>query len=111
MELNEIVALVGKTIYVVEKDVISREVSPNRYIVTGEIVYNYTKYIVEEVRFTNEYYYGTESNVVFVYNIEYDDCYDYFVPNFIGKTVFFTEEEAKQTIEKLNEQKGSEINV
>ena len=104
MELNEIVSLVGKTIYVVEKDVVSREVSPNIYVVTGEIVYNYAKYIVEEVRFTNDHYYGTESNVVFVYNIEYDDCYDYFVPDDIGKTIFFTEEEAKKMIEELNKQ-------
>lgn len=102
MELNEIVVLVGKTIYVVEKNVVSREVSPNRYIVTGETVNNYAKYIIEEVRFTNEHYYGTESNVVFVYNIEYDDCYDYFVPDDIGKTVFFTEEEAKSAIQELN---------
>ena len=102
MELNEIVVLVGKTIYVVEKNVVSREVSPNRYIVTGETVNNYAKYIIEEVRFTNEHYYGTESNVVFVYNIEYDDCYDYFVPDDIGKTVFFTEEEAKSAIKELN---------
>ena len=102
MELNEIVVLVGKTIYVVEKNVVSREVSPNRYIVTGETVNNYTKYIIEEVRFTNEHYYGTESNVEFVYNIEYDDCYDYFVPDDIGKTVFFTEEEAKSAIKELN---------
>lgn len=102
MELNEIVVLVGKTIYVVEKNAVSREVSPNRYIVTGETVNNYAKYIIEEVRFTNEHYYGTESNVVFVYNIEYDDCYDYFVPDDIGKTVFFTEEEAKSVIQELN---------
>lgn len=102
MELNEIVVLVGKTIYVVEKNAVSREVSPNRYIVTGETVNNYAKYIIEEVRFTNEHYYGTESNVVFVYNIEYDDCYDYFVPDDIGKTVFFTEEEAKSAIQELN---------
>ena len=102
MKLNEIVVLVGKTIYVVEKNVVSREVSPNRYIVTGETVNNYAKYIIEEVRFTNEHYYGTESNVVFVYNIEYDDCYDYFVPDDIGKTVFFTEEEAKSAIQELN---------
>ena len=102
MELNEIVVLVGKTIYVVEKNVVSREGLPNRYIVTGETVNNYAKYIIEEVRFTNEHYYGTESNVVFVYNIEYDDCYDYFVPDDIGKTVFFTEEEAKSAIQELN---------
>ena len=102
MELNEIVVLVGKTIYVVEKNVVSREVLPNRYIVTGETLNNYAKYIIEEVRFTNEHYYGTESNVVFVYNIEYDDCYDYFVPDDIGKTVFFTEEEAKSAIQELN---------
>lgn len=102
MELNEIVVLVGKTIYVVEKNAVSREVSPNRYIVTGETVNNYAKYIIEEVRFTNEHYCGTESNVVFVYNIEYDDCYDYFVPDDIGKTVFFTEEEAKSAIQELN---------
>lgn len=102
MELNEIVVLVGKTIYVVEENVVSREVLPNRYIVTGETGNNYAKYIIEEVRFTNEHYYGTESNVVFIYNIEYDDCYDYFVPDDIGKTVFFTEEEAKSAIKELN---------
>ena len=102
MELNEIVVLVGKTIYVVEESAVSREVLPNRYIVTGETVNNYAKYIIEEVRFTNEHYYGTESNVVFIYNIEYDDCYDYFVPDDIGKTVFFTEEEAKSAIQELN---------
>ena len=102
MELNEIVVLVGKTIYVVEENVVSREVLPNRYIVTGETVNNCAKYIIEEVRFTNEHYYGTESNVVFIYNIEYDDCYDYFVPDDIGKTVFFTEEEAKSAIKELN---------
>ena len=101
MELHEIVSLVGKPIYVIEKDFIAREVSPNKYYATGETAYNYTEYVIEEVRFTNEHYYGTESNVVFVYNIEYDDCYDYFSPNSIGKTVFFTEEEAKNRIDVL----------
>jgi hypothetical protein len=48
------------------------------------------------------YLYGKEANengIMFVYNFECDDCFDYFVETDIGNTVFFTKEEA---LGKLN---------
>lgn len=108
MELNEILSLVGKTIYATKEKTVCNKISENTYYVTGETVYKYEEYIVEEVRFPyDKHFYSDKENydVVFIFNMEYEDCYDYFGINDIGKTIFFTEDEAKQAIKELNEQK------
>lgn len=99
MNIYDILSLNGKTIYVINETFILNEISPNTYvIVPGKYTYSYTKYTIEEIRFPND---EKELKVMFVYNFKYDDCYNYFVPNQIGKSVFFTEEEVKNKIDTL----------
>lgn len=77
---------VGQTIYVIKY---------------GEEVHEYT---VEEIRLpANPYSYSddTEMKVVFIYNMLYEDCYDCFGVEDIGKTIFFTAEEANKKLEEL----------
>ena len=106
MELHDILSLLGKTIYVLEQDIVSKPIGENTFVVTGEIVLKCVEWTITEIRFSSDpqCYHGISP--VFIYNLEYDDCYDYFGIEAIGKKVFFTEAEAKEKIEELEATKG-----
>lgn len=97
MELEQILSSLGKTIYVVDYKM--RDMSGNK-------VYSQSAWTITEIRFPNDPHFysldNKEMKVVFIYNLEYDDCYDTFGIYDIGKTVFFTEEEAQKKVDELN---------
>lgn len=77
---------VGQTIYVIQY---------------GEEVHEYT---IEEIRLPAKldfYDDAREMKVVFIYNMLYEDCYDCFGVEDIGKTIFFTEEKANKKLAEL----------
>ena len=102
MEFDNILSLLGKTIYVIEQDIIRNQDASNTFVL------NCTKQVVAEIRFPSDpYYYSLdhkERKIVFIYNMEYDDCFEFFSLDDIEKTVFFTEETAKKRIEELQKE-------
>lgn len=87
--VREIPEIIGKTIYVVKKGFSGWEC--NKYTVEAVFIYDKTH--------LNEF---LPKQINYIYDLQYEDCWDSFTIEDIGKTIFFNKHDAEKKVAELN---------